>query len=150
MASIKPTFTLTANKSSASSNPGPLSVALSLSTSQLLTVDTVQSEIVSVSSGSPTKIIDGSATFGGAGAPGSSIGGFLYMKNITASGTNHIFIGVDTGSADDLDDSGADAKRLFSLKPGEFAFLPYDYNYDINVDADAASQTLEYWLFDRG
>tara|TARA_R110002020_G_C16125193_1_gene760642 strand:- start:438 stop:899 length:462 start_codon:yes stop_codon:yes gene_type:complete len=149
---IKPTITLTANKNSITSgNKGPLSVALSLSGTDLLTVDKTTSEIITVSNGTPLKIIDGSATNGGAGVGGTA-GGFIYMQNVSsASTTNFIYVGVDTGSADDLEGSpGSDAKRLFTLKVGEFAFFPFDYNYDINIDANAASQVLEYWLFDRG
>ena len=153
---IKPTFTLTSNKNSvpASQSPGPLSVALSLNVSDTLSVDEVQSQIVTVSSGSPTKILDGANFTPGVGG---TAGAFLYMKNISASSaTNVIYVGTDTGSADDLDDNtgslgtGADSKRLATLKVGEFMFLPYDYCVDINVDANAADQLLEYWLFDRG
>jgi len=147
---IKPTLTLTANKSSASSLPGPLSVALSLNGTGSFSVDSVQSEIVTVSNGTPQQLLQQDITMGGPGVGGTA-GGFLYMKNIsTTSTTDFIYVGCDP-TADDLEGSpGADAKRLFTLKTGEFAFFPYDYNYDINIDSNAANQTLEYWLFDRG
>ena len=147
---IKPTLTVSANTNAATNNKGPLSVALSLSGTDLLSVDKVKSEIVTISEGSPQNIIDGSAFFGGPGAGGTA-GGYIYMKNIsTASTTNFIYVGYDTGSADDLHNSGAaDAKRGFTLKVGEFAWFPFDYNYDINIDSNAASQLLEYWVFDR-
>ena len=152
---IKPTFTLTSNKNSvpASQSPGPLSVALSLNVSDTLSVDEVQSQIVTVSSGSPTKILDGSNFTPGVGG---TAGAFLYMKNISASSaTNVIYVGTDTGSADDLDDNtgslgtGADSKRLATLKVGEFMFFPFDYTMDIYVDANASGQLLEYWYFNR-
>ena len=58
----------------------------------------------------------------------------------------------DLGAADSEDAFGADtanAIRLFTLKPGEFAWMPYDYAVNIHGDASAAA-TLEYWRFDRG
>ncbi len=158
MAVIKPTFTLTANKSSASTNPGPLSVALALNASDLLTVDSVKSEIVTVGTSSAL-LIDGSIMSGTettTEGAGGTFGGFVWMKNTTASGTNLIYIGVDHdgGSgelqADDQDDSFTGATRMFTLKRGEFAWFPFDYTMDIFVDANAAAQQLEYWVFDRG
>ena len=150
MAKIKPTFTLTANKSSASSNPGPLSVALALNTTQLLDVDTVTSEIITVpfssASDNATLMIDHTA-YVGSGVAGTD-GGYLYIKNITASGTDHVFIGAHAPGLSDIDDND-DTSRLFTLDVGEFAFFPYDYTMDISVDASAANQKVEYWLFDR-
>jgi len=153
---IKPTLSITSNKNSvpAAQSPGPLSIALSLNCTDTLSVDNVQSEIVTVSSGSPTKLLDGSNYTPGVGG---TAGAFLFLKNVSAaSTTNVIYVGTDTGAADDLDDNtgslgtGADSKRLATLKVGEFMFLPYDYCVDINIDSNAADQTLEYWLFDRG
>ena len=150
MAVIKPTFTLTSNKSSATTNPGPLSVALSLSANDLLTVDTVVSEVITVaySSAADTAVllIDGSA-YMGTGAAGTD-GGYVWMKNTTSSGANLIHIGIHPPGLEDIDDNGDD-HRFMTLKPGEFAFFPFDYTQDISIKASAASQTLEYWLFDR-
>ena len=161
MAVIKPTFTLTANKSSSTTNPGPLSVALSLSASDLLTVDTVKSEIVTVGT-SGALLIDGSIMSGTETATegaGGTYGGFVWMKNTTASGSNLIYIGVDhdgggTSVNDISDDNQSDdfsqVTRIFTLQRGEFAWFPFDYTMDIFVDANAAAQQLEYWVFDRG
>tara|TARA_Y100001963_G_scaffold23254_1_gene30820 strand:- start:203 stop:664 length:462 start_codon:yes stop_codon:yes gene_type:complete len=149
---IKPTFTLTANKNSNTNSPGPLSVALSLNASDTLSVDTVTSEIITVSTAQAI-LIDGSATNGGPGTGGTA-GGYIWMKNTTASGNNLIYIGTNTSANDaavDLIGSpGANVNRLFTLKVGEFAWMPFDYNMDIIVDANAADQQLEYWIFDRG
>ena len=82
---IKPTITLTANKQSATSNPGPLSVALALSTTDLLTVDNVQSQIYDVDTGANVEIANGSE-LSSAFVPGTN-GAFVYLKNVTASGT---------------------------------------------------------------
>ena len=60
MATIKPTLQLTSNAASATTLPGPLSFALSLSVTDSLTVDTVESEIFTIGTGANTTIIDGS------------------------------------------------------------------------------------------
>ena len=147
MATITPTLTLTSNASTASSSPGPLSVALSLSATDSLTVDKVQSELVTVSATEAT-LLDGDAISGGDGV-GGTVGCYLYLKNATGS-TRSIYVGIvaDGGSAADLKASG-DVARIMTLKDQEFAWLPWDYTMDLTVDADGAG-TLEYWLFDRG
>tara|TARA_Y100001963_G_C6555996_1_gene342042 strand:+ start:115 stop:591 length:477 start_codon:yes stop_codon:yes gene_type:complete len=154
---IKPTITLTANKQSATSNPGPLSVALALSTTDLLTVDNVQSQIYDVDTGANVEIANGSE-LSAAFVPGVN-GAFVYLKNVTASGTDKICVGVlnegvaapavDNGT-DDLTRSHADSHRMMSLMPGEFAFFPWDYCGDIYAQATVNNQSLEVWIFDRG
>ena len=147
MAVIKPTFTLTSNANSASTDPGPLSVALSLSATDSLTVDSVKAATLTVSATEAT-LFDGSAE--GTAGTGGTVGGFIYLRNNSTTAARLINIGIvaDDGSAADLQGSG-DVARLFTLKVGEFAFFPFDYTMDITVDADGAG-TLEYWLFNRG
>ena len=58
MATIKPTLSLTANASTAST-PGPLSIALNLSATDSLTVDRAVSEIKTVCD-NVAKVLDGS------------------------------------------------------------------------------------------
>ena len=164
MAVIKPTLTLTANTSQATTNAGPLSVALSLSATDLLTVDNVQSQIVTPqTSGTSVLTIDGSGLDGTETA--GTDGAYVYMKNISAaSTTNLIYIGIvpavhtstspivpanlgASGTA--LDHADAESYRTFTLKVGEFAFFPWDYLGDIYCGASAANQQLEYWIFDR-
>ena len=171
MGVIKPTLTLTANSSSATSDAGPLSVALSLSASDSLTVDTVNSKIVTCST-SHALLYDGS-TMGPTGAElatevarSSSVagtGGFLYFSNISAASTsNFIYIGLgsdasvtatDIAAGDQIDvysdTDDASIIRLMTLAPGEFAWMPFDYTYNIFVDANAADQKLECWHFNR-
>ena len=146
MATITPTLTLTSNDSS-HGTPGPLSVALSLSATDDLTVDTVESKIFSPTT-TPAVLFDGSAKDDGgtAGLHGS----FVYMKNASAADYD-IYIGAvaDGTSASTLDDAD-DAVRLFTIKQGEFAWMPYDYTMDIVVDAEHNDASLEYWLFNRG
>ena len=157
MASIKSTFSLTSNSSTATTLPGPLTVALSLSAADDITVDNVQSQILDIDTGANVLIVDGSGQET-AFVPGVN-GSYIYLKNITASGTDKICVGVlnqgvaapqvDDGT-DDLTRSHADSHRSFSLLPGEFAFFPFDYCGDIYAQATANDQTLEFWMFDRG
>lgn len=64
---------------------------------------------------------------------------------------------ADSGSDVDLtplveantDNFNSSNKRLFSLRPGEFAWFPYDYTGDLYAQATGASQSLEFWRFDR-
>tara|TARA_R100000005_G_C4983819_1_gene192725 strand:- start:1256 stop:1705 length:450 start_codon:yes stop_codon:yes gene_type:complete len=147
MAVIKPTLNLTANSSSATTDAGPLSIALSLSATDTLTVDTVESQtLVFTGAGDHQVLFDGSAKDDG-GTAGTH-GSFVYMKNATASDLD-IYIGAvaDGVSASDLA-AADDAVRLFTLKQGEFAWMPYDYTMDIVCDAEGAA-TLEYWMFNR-
>ena len=154
MGIIKPTLTLTANASSATTDAGPLSVALSLSTTDSLTVDIVESQIISIANDSSHALLFDGAALGGDTETAGTVGAFLYFSNAGASGD--IYIGVqadddtaaDIGAANQADDFSA-TTRLFTLKPGEFAFMPYDYAMDITYDASAAA-TLEVWRFDRG
>ena len=148
MAVIKPTLTLTSNASSATTDAGPLSIALSLSATDSLTVDTVESKIITPTTTVST-LFDGSALDAGSEVAGTN-GGFLYMKN-TSTSDYDVFIGIEADGASATELQGnADAQRLFTLKQGEFCFFPYDYTMDITVDAENANATMEYWLFNRG
>ena len=83
MGKITPKLTLTSNASGASTDPGPLSIALSLSATDLLDVTKVET-------------------------------------------------------------------KLFTIKPGEFAWMPWDCTYDIYVDANGTGAAgLETWAFVR-
>ena len=146
---IKPTFTLTANKNSNTNSPGPLSVALSLNATDTLSVDTVTSEIITVAFTDATDaaVLLINSTLAGTGAAGTD-GGYIWMKNTTTSGSNLIMIGVHPTGLEDIDDNDDD-HRFMTLKPGEFAWFPFDYTQDVSVKANAANQTLEYWIFDR-
>ena len=152
MATIQTALTISANKSTATTTPGPMSVAISTAATASLTVDKTTSETVTTASSftdgdAAILLIDGSNYTPGTGGTN---GAYVYMKNITSSRTDLIYIGVEAnGNLTDLAPS-ADAQRLFTLKRGEWAFFPFDYTMDITIDASAASQKLEYWIFDRG
>ena len=148
MATITPTLSLTSNSSSASSLPGPLSVALSLSASTPITVDTVEAATITPST-TVSRLFNGSAKDAGSGVAGLN-GGLLYLKN-TSAADHDVYIGIEAdGASATALEGNADAQRLFTLKQGEFAFFPYDYTMDISVDAEHNDATLEYWLFNRG
>jgi len=163
MAVITPTLSLVANASTATTSAGPLSIALSLSATDVLTVDTVQSAIVTPpNSGAPTLLLAGDSYGDDSGDTPGTHGGFLYLKNATTSGANLIYIGTTLqgatapasmgtgGTSTALDNADDGSLRLMTLKAGEFAWIPWDYMQDIYVGASAAAQSLEYFLFDRG
>ena len=164
---ITPTLNIKANANSATTgNKGPLSVALALTASKLLSVDIVESQIVTPNQGGstePTKLLDGS-DITGTNFTGGTHGGYIYLSNITTTGANNIYIGIVHAGGDvnptdpdafnatgsNLNRSDDASLRTFTLKPGEFAFFPWDYLGDIFCHADAAAQSLELWRFDRG
>ena len=154
MGIITPTFTLKSNASSATSNAGPMSVALSLSATDSLDVTEVASKIVEISDTHQTiwahdDYFTTNADFG-------VDGGFLYFKNLLTENSpadlqHDIMIG---NAAEDLD--GQDEfNRLFTLQPGEFAWMPWDFTFDITADGGGISPSetnaaaLECWLFVR-
>jgi len=147
MATITPTLTITANAAGAASSPGPSSSAISVSVTDALTVDVMKSETVTPST-TVGLLFDGSAQDAGSEVAGLN-GGFLYMKN-TSPSEHDVYIGIEADGASATELQGnADAQRLFTLKQNEFAFFPFDYTMDITVDAEDATATLEYMLFNR-
>tara|TARA_R100000808_G_C2020031_1_gene68647 strand:- start:14 stop:454 length:441 start_codon:yes stop_codon:yes gene_type:complete len=143
MPKIKPTLSITANKGTHGTTPGPLPTSIAISATKELTVDKVEIEIWTSTGSGNSVLIDGSDYKGS--AVGGTDGSFIYLKNITASGTEKIYIGHG-GNGDVAADS---ALRLMTLMPGEFAFFPYDYTTDIIVDASASAQKLEVWRYNR-
>lgn len=155
MATIQTALTISANKSTATTTPGPMSVAISTAATASLTVDKTTTEVTTLAYSSASDnavlLIDGSAY--GTTLTGGTNGGYVYMKNVTASGTDLIYVGVHPPGLEDFDNTNDDATRahrFMTLKRGEWAFFPFDYTQDISVKASAASQKLEYWVFDRG
>lgn len=169
MGIIKPTLTLTANSSAATTDAGPLSIALSLSATDSLTVDTVNSKIETLTLDTEVVLYDGSSMSGAdttTEGAGGTHGGFLYLRNVTASGSALIYIGLDhdggtatdIGAADQAEDGTASgAIRLFTLAVGEFCWLPFDYTFDVIADASMDGAVgppdtrpkLECWHFNR-
>ena len=161
MAYIKPTLNLTSNSAGVATDPGPYSIALALTTtpnadSGRLTVDLVEQSTYTTTT-TPTKILDGhdiAETNGSDVWTPGSVGGFLYMKNMDTSGTDSIYVGIvsnvsrNDGTLTGSDGATAPAAsgdghlantdnttlRTMTLKPGEFAFFPWDYTGDIYVE----------------
>jgi len=169
MATITPTFSLKSNAGT-SATPGPLSMALALSLSDSLTVDKVDHFVVNdvphgtlnwtnVSVWDRAKLIDGSADHSGdAESTTTTLDGcFVLLVNTTATTSSELIHIGYTSDADASADghtyttiNGAnDGERLFTLKAGEFAWFPFDFTGDLYCSATAASQTLEFWRFNR-
>tara|TARA_Y100000004_G_scaffold74371_1_gene83535 strand:- start:432 stop:905 length:474 start_codon:yes stop_codon:yes gene_type:complete len=153
MGVIKPTLTLTSNASSATTDAGPLSIALSLSATDSLSVDQVVSGIKDVD-GSHEILLDASdfCAGGSATAEAGTDGAFVYIKNVAAadSGRNIMIGSANSNLSDNVDPDSPSATRLFTLQPQEFAWFPWDCTYDIYEDANGStSNALEYWVFVR-
>ena len=150
MGVITPTFTLTANASTASTDAGPLSIALSLSATDSLTVTKVESKILDVKEDHTASTDEGvlwdASDYTASGAAGTD-GAFVYVKNTSSTATHEISIGH--GSAAHLL-GAANTTRLMTLKGGEFAWFPWDCTADIVYDANGDySGALESWVFVR-
>ena len=149
---ITPTLTITSNKFSATTNPGPTSSPISISVTDLLDVAQVDSNIVTVSTTAKALFTVSNYT---ADHTAGTDGGFIFLRNLTEglATTANIYIGHNpaSGVASGLEDSGtADEDRLMTLKPGEFAFFPWDMEGEISVDASAAvDDALEAIIFVR-
>ena len=156
MAIIKPTLGIVSNASdySVAAEQGPLSVALDLSTTVDITTVGVESGTMTVNAADNATgwLFDGSLAEDVDGGVAGTDGSFIYMKNMTASGgTGDIFVGVVADATETVADmSGVEsAARMFTLKPQEFAFFPYDHTMNIMLDTATDGTKLEWWRFDR-
>lgn len=135
MAKITSTITITANKSTAVTNPGPLSVALNLTKSDLLDVGgSTYSGTADVTNTHTDAFIYDGSTIGEA---------YIYLNNISDST-------VYVTNAD----AGTDGNRFMVLKSGEFAFFPWSPSSGTNTDlyldhSSGGTKKVEYWVFDQ-
>ena len=147
---ITPTLTITSNKYTATTNPGPMSSPLNLSVTDLLDVTQVDSNIVTVAT---TDAVLFTATDYTSGTDAGTDGAFVFLRNLTEglTTTADIYIGHNPTGDGELEDTGAaDEDRLMTLKPGEFAFFPWDMEGEISVDASVANDdALEAIIFVR-
>ena len=147
---ITPTLTITSNKYTATTNPGPMSSPLNLSVTDLLDVTQVDSNIVTVAT---TDAVLFTATDYTSGTDAGTDGAFVFLRNLTEglTTTADIYIGHNPTGDGELEDTGAaDEDRLMTLKPGEFAFFPWDLEGNIHVDASVAvDDALEAIVFVR-
>tara|TARA_Y100000593_G_scaffold45380_1_gene86320 strand:- start:80 stop:523 length:444 start_codon:yes stop_codon:yes gene_type:complete len=139
---ITPKLTITSNKYSAASFPGPTTSAINIDVTKAnLDVTEVISKIIDVST-SNALIFDASVYTSGITI--GTEGAFVFLRNL--SSTVDIYIGHGSDGALE----GATATRLMTMKPGEFAFLPYDLEGDLIHDAsDEGIGALEAILFVR-
>lgn len=143
MGVIKPTLSLISNASSATTDAGPLSIALSLSATDSLTVTGVRSKIETITD--TAEVLWAHGDFSDGTETAGTDGGFIYVKNIHAS--NKISIGH--GALEEIVPNN-NAKRVMTLLAGEFAWFPWDFTADILADADGtATDGLETWVFIR-
>ena len=151
---ITPTLTITSNKYTATTNPGPMSSPLAISVTDLLDVTQVDSNIVTVSTTAKALFTVSDYT---ADTTAGTDGGFVFLRNLTDNTSfttsSNIYIGHNPtgGVATGLEDTGvSDEDRLMTLKPGEFAFFPWDMEGEMSVDADVANDdALEAIIFVR-
>ena len=150
MAIIKPSLTLTANSSSATTDAGPLSIALSLSATDSLDVTKGESKILDVkidhTASTDAGILWDASDYTASGAAGTD-GAFVYIKNTSSTATHEIAIGH--GTAAHILGAG-NAVRVMTLKGGEFAWFPWDCTQNIVYDANGSyTGALESWIFVR-
>ena len=157
---IQPTITFKSNAHTSSTSPGPNSVALALSISDLLSVDLMEQKLITTSD-TRASILDGSDVGGGTETP-ATVGCYIFLKNNSSTTGDNIYIAIVNGGGSDaptapatsgttaLDEASNQTLRTFTLLPGEFAWFPFDYTGDIYYEA-AASKTpaLEYWRWDK-
>ena len=137
MAKITSTITISANKSTAVTNPGPLSVALNLTKSDLLDVGgSTYSGTVDVTTTHTDAFIYDGSVIGEA---------YIYLNNISDA---TVYVGKG--------DTATDANRFMVLKAGEFAFFPWSpgdasgANNDLYLDhSSGGTKKVEYWIFDQ-
>ena len=153
MATITPALTITANDSS-HATPGPLSFALSLNQSKAISgLTKVETKIMDITAGSEsaaTHTVFDKDAFVSSGAQTDQDGGYVYLRNMLADNSpvdrlHDVLIGF--GGAKDLDGDG-ESVRLMTLRPGEFAFFPWDMTEDLVCDIKETNDAaLEAWLF---
>ena len=156
MAIITPKLTVTSNSSDYSvvAEQGPISVAMSLITSTPITCVGVESGIltVNIADNATGWLFDGSLGEDADGGVMGVDGSYVFLKNSTAlTSANLILVGVVADATETVTpmETVEDEHRLFSLKPQEFAWFPFDHTMNIMVDTDTDGTKLEWFRFDR-
>ena len=179
MAKLSTTLSFAGNAETVATNPGPFSMAISATTADILSVDLAEcliietSDTLNANANGDNGPLDGSAlaTLSGADSDGNdnvtagTVGGFLYLKNNSATPGENIFIGIVSSTINSgdpqapsapaasgttaLDNDTHDTLRTMTLLPGEFAWFPWDYTGDLNWEAATGTPQLEIWRFDR-
>jgi len=134
MGVIKPTLSLTANARTATTDAGPLSVALSLSATDSITITKVaEAGTAAVTTTHTDNLIFDASTMNEV---------YIYLNNVSDST-------VYVTNAD----AGTDANRFMALRAGEFAWFPWfaastGTATDIYLDhSSGGTKDVEYWVF---
>ena len=134
MGVIKPTLSLTANARTATTDAGPLSVALSLAATDSITVTKVaEAGTAAVTTTHTDNLIFDASTMNEV---------YIYLNNVS-----------DTTVYVTNADAGTDANRFMALRAGEFAWFPWfaastGTATDIYLDHSASgTKDVEYWVF---
>tara|TARA_R110002012_G_C11250860_1_gene566683 strand:- start:55 stop:522 length:468 start_codon:yes stop_codon:yes gene_type:complete len=147
---ITPTLTITSNAYNATTNPGPTTSPLAISVADTLDVTEVSSKLIAVGTTDSALF---TATDFTTGTTAGTDGAFIFLRNLTEGMTTtaDIYIGHNPTGDGEMEDTGAaDEDRLMTLKPGEFAFFPWDLEANLHVDASAAVDgALEAIVFVR-
>jgi hypothetical protein len=135
MGVIKPTISLTANARTATTDAGPLSVALSLSATDSITITKVGEAGTAAVTTSAIQIFD-------CGTTGEV---YVYLNNISDS---TVYVGKAAATAD------TDSNRFMALRAGEFAWFPWwagstGTDTDLYLDhSSSGTKNVEYWIFE--
>ena len=145
---ITPTLTITSNKYTATSNPGPMSSPLAISVTDLLDVTEVASNIIDLTD---THALVWDASDYAASADVGVDGAFLYFRNLLdENSTPDLLHDISIGMGNENILNAGNTNRLFTLQPGEFAWFPWDCSQDIYVDAaETNASALEAMIFVR-
>ena len=149
---ITPTLTITSNKYTATTNPGPNSSPLAISVTDLLDVTRVDSRIVTLTTTDAVLLNWASYT---SGTTAGTDGAFVYLRNLTDQSSfttsSDVYIAhATTGDGELEEGGGGQTFRLMTLKPGEFAWFPWDMEQSIWYDASVANDdALEVIVFVR-
>ena len=146
---ITTTLSITSNAYSATNNPGPSSSPLAISVSDLLDVTAMESKIVDVTT--THQLLWDASDYFATNADTGIDGAYVYFRNLLAENTTadllHDLVIHNTDATALAVDH---APRMFTLQPGEFAWVPWDLTNDIYADGQETNlASLECWLFIR-
>ena len=143
MAVISPKLTITANSSSATTNTGPASIALSLSAAPIDGTSTVTDVSTQIYTTTTSHVSVYTHT--------DDQKVWVYLKNLeTVVGTGGTLSDIYIGDANaDLTASGGEDNRLLTLQAGDFALLPMSGRKDLYAEGANAGDKLEVWVFNK-
>ena len=146
---ITPTLTITSNEYNAVTNPGPVSSPLNISVTDLLDVTDVASKIVDVTT--TLQLLWDASDYFTTNADTGIDGAYVYFKNLLAENTTADLLHDLAIHNTDATALAADhAPRMFTLQPGEWAWMPWDLTQDLYCDAaETNAGALETILFVR-